>query len=323
MRFVQLVLLLFFACESHAQTWSWVSAGGTSGKDFGTGIASGPEGHVLVTGHFDGRQSPFTLDDGEGDNVELFGADFSDVFIARFDQDGRLIWVRSAGGFSSNEPLAISVDGSGQALIVGKHRGTMTFGEGERSVDIAPLGLLEMFVAKYDIHGDLLWAQGAGSPLDDAANAVGVDISDNVYVAGNFGDAIKLGQGDQEVIFPSRGSSDIFIAKYDPQGTLLWAQGAGGNQFDTATALSVDGREALYVAGSFRGEAFFGQGTARVTVTSPGDASDHVFLARYALSGDLEWVRALRGTGSDMVHSIAVGSDGAVYITGQFLGDLS
>ena len=50
-----------------------------------------------------------------------------------------------------------------------------------------------------------------------------------------------------------RVTTDVFVAKYAPDGTLLWATSAGGSSYDdTGRGIATDPRGNSYVTGEFR-----------------------------------------------------------------------
>ncbi|MBI3656974.1 MAG: SBBP repeat-containing protein [Acidobacteria bacterium] len=59
----------------------------------------------------------------------------------------------------------------------------------------------------------------------------------------------------------SSGREDIFLAKYDAAGNVLWARRAGGSDDDLANGVAVDGSGNAYVTGFFDGTATFGTTT--------------------------------------------------------------
>ena len=56
---------------------------------------------------------------------------YGDVFIAKYDADGALIWAKKAGGSSREEGFSIACDGSGNSIITGYFGETVTFAAGE------------------------------------------------------------------------------------------------------------------------------------------------------------------------------------------------
>lgn len=142
------------------------------------------------------------------------------------------------------------------------------------------------------------------------------DTSGNVYVAGSFSsEEMKLqvfkdaasGNGaaaeaaNQTRTLRSAGGTDLFLAKYDPQGTLIWARSAGGAGNEAATGLALDPAGNIYVTGFFSASADIG-GTVLNTslpsisgagaVTGPGAQSD-LFVAMLSPSGVWRWAKRL------------------------------
>ena len=76
---------------------------------------------------------------------------------------------------------------------------------------------------------DLVWAKRAGGPATSPAIGIAVDGSGNSYVTGLFGGSATFGPGEtNETTLTSAGSFEIFVAKYDASGELVWAKRAGG-----------------------------------------------------------------------------------------------
>src|SRR5437879_2351500 len=72
------------------------------------------------------------------------------------------------------------------------------------------------------------WVSQAGSSFDDYSRGIAVDAAGNSYVTGAFHDVATF--GDTSLI--SSGGYDIFVAKYDNAGKVLWAQQAGSSLYD-------------------------------------------------------------------------------------------
>jgi hypothetical protein len=76
----------------------------------------------------------------------------------------------------------------------------------------------------------------------------------------------------------SAGSLDVFVAQYDPEGTLAWATQAGGVGDDEGFSVSTLPEGNAFVTGYFMGEATF-DGT---TLTSTGGLD--IFVAKFEAS---------------------------------------
>ena len=199
-----------------------------------------------------------------------------------------IVWAKRAGGTGSDSGLGIAVDGSGNSYVTGDFRDSATFGPGETNETTLISGAgpfdFDIFVAKYDASGELVWAKRAGGTGDfdiDQGRGIAVDGSGNSYVTGLFEGSATFGPGESNETTltsvgpspsPSGGDSfDIFVAKYDASGALVWAKRAGGTGFDEGLGIAVDGSGNSYVTGGFVGSATFGPGeTNETTLTSAG-----------------------------------------------------
>src|SRR5438552_16412967 len=72
------------------------------------------------------------------------------------------------------------------------------------------------------------WAARAGGSGDDFSRGIAVDKAGNSYVTGSFHDVATFG----DYTLTGGSTYDIFAAKYDSTGNLLWANQAGGNLSD-------------------------------------------------------------------------------------------
>jgi hypothetical protein len=84
----------------------------------------------------------------------------------------------------------------------------------------------------------------------------------------------------------SIGNYDIFVAKYNKSGTLLWLQQAGGRDFDMANIISSDTLGNVYITGYFTGACFFDNYVVK------SRAQRNAFSAKYSKDGKFQWVKA-------------------------------
>jgi hypothetical protein len=102
--------------------------------------------------------------------------------------------------------------------------------------------------------GELVWDAAAGSLLNDYAFDAAFDGAGNLIVVGNFAGTIDFGGGS----LTSAGGDDLFIAKYDPTGALLWSKRFGGADDQQVFAVAIDAADAIVVTGRFKGTLTFG-----------------------------------------------------------------
>lgn len=146
----------------------------------------------------------------------------------------------------------------------------------------------------------------------DAAIDVAVDAT---------GNAIIVGQTESED-FPTKnalrssfeGSQEAFVAKFDPDGDLVFSTFLGGDEADSAAAVAVDSSGAIYVAG-LTGSPDFPIKDAAQPI--PGGAAD-AFVTKISADGSqIVYSTRLGGSGTDRVRDLAVDALGRAYVTGE------
>jgi len=278
-----------------------ISAGGVK-KEESEGIAVDHAGNCYVTGFFYGsmRFGEFFLT-SSGQN---------DMFLAKIDSDGNVIWAKSAGGQDYGGGLAIATDKSGDIYVSGYFSGDFYFG----NVRLVSAGGSDIFLAKFDTDGNLKWAKRNGGTGWEGGYGVAADEAGNVYVTGGFQstamfDSLKL---------ISAGGSDIFLAKYDWHGNVLWAvSGASIQDFEFGYDASVDTAGNIYITGCFKNTVRFDS----VLLIGAGDYD--AFIAKYDSTGNLIWATRAGGPTGDYGYGIAVDRSDNIYVSGQFTATAS
>ena len=107
------------------------------------------------------------------------------------------------------------------------------------------------FVAKYDRSGALVWAKPAGGTSFDGGQGIATDSAGNSYVIGRLKPA-TFGPGEvNQTTLTAGENGDIFVAKYNLSGTLVWARCAGGTGFSFSRESRIDGAGDAYISGHF------------------------------------------------------------------------
>jgi len=101
---------------------------------------------------------------------------------------------------------------------------------------------------------EFMWASGAGGIGSDSGRGIAVDRNGDCYVTGWFSGTATFGSKR----LTSVGQFDIFVAKYDGAGSLLWVRQAGGGTYNEGDAIAFDSGDNCYVTGYFTGIANFG-----------------------------------------------------------------
>ncbi|WP_437937630.1 nucleotide-binding protein [Sorangium sp. So ce341] len=279
-----------------------------SPSSFASAVAVDADGSILLAGGF---RDPIDL--GGGPLMNPFsGLQIS--FVAKFDASGNHLWSRAASGDERHFPRAIAADGAGDVLVSGSFEGSLDFSGGASPL-VSTGGLFDedIFVSKLDASGDHLWSKAFGTAELDRGEGLAVDGAGNIVLAG-FSLGAGLDFGGRPL--PSAGSSDIFVAKLDPDGHHVWSRSYGDPGSQNASAVAVDPWGNVLVTGGFAGSVNFGGGPRR----SAGD--NDAFVLKLDPRGRHVWSRRLGGALRQDGTAIAADADGNVAVGGFFRGAL-
>ncbi len=294
----------------------WAKQAGDEGIADASGVAAYAGGGAVVTGNFD---STITFDRGLATQTTLTTAGQRDMFVAKLNADGTVAWAKVGGGTQYDYGLAVASLADGGAVVTGYFQGSAIFGEGDNQVTLTSAGAEDIFVAKYAADGSLSWTRSAGGTGGDQGFGVGAYADGSVVISGYFSGTATFDLAEEPVTITSVGANDIFVAKYDSAGSLVWAKRAGGTGTDLAYgAASFTGGGAV-ISGTFTGTARFGAGeTNQTDLISAGDMD--AFVAQYNSNGTLAWAKRGGATVADEGLACAAFSDGGAVTTGYYTG---
>lgn len=277
--------------------------------NYGRGIATDNSGNYYVAGHFQG-QIKFTTGD-----AAITSQGGSDVFIAKFNSAGGLVWKAFVGSVNGEAVADLEIDASGNVYIVGYCSNQMTVYPSSGSAQTINAPYYGVFVLKLNTNGGWGWVQTfTASTINDIA----LDGSGNPHVAGSFLGTTTIGG---TTLTSVSGSYDAYVAKMNTSnGTVTWAFAEGGNQTDEAGGLAVDNSGNVFVTGWYNGTAYFGVNPSGESLTARGNSGySDIFVAKYNSLGSWIWVRTAGGPNQDKGRRIAVNTAGTeVYLVGEF-----
>lgn len=279
----------------------WMTPMSGKGTDTALGLSMDTAGtNLWVAGKF-GKTVPFG-------GTSLTSAGSHDLFVARLDPDsGKIKWAVRGGGVLSDVAHAVAVDKSGNAFVTGYFQTKAIFGT--FTLESSGQDDYDVFVAKIAAaSGKFEWAFGGGSAAHDEAKDLALDSKGNVYVTGYYkGPAVF---GSKSVQHHQGG--DLFVAKLDTNGKFLWVTSSSGSLSEQGSAIAVDGKDRVVVAGYHQGTTTLGG----KTVKSAGGRD--AFVASLDTSGETLWVVSGGGTKDDEALGLALDTAGRPVITGYF-----
>ncbi|MEP7237892.1 MAG: gliding motility-associated C-terminal domain-containing protein [Ferruginibacter sp.] len=166
--------------------------------------------HIYITGHFDGSAD---FDPGTGTQLLTSPVDDDDIFVAKYDLNFNLVWVKQIGGPSFQKVFDIDADAADNIYITGHYNGTADFDPGPADHSLTATGDPDVFVLKLNPAGEFVWVAQATGSFFGSGYSLKVDRSNNIYVGGTFEGTKDFDAGPDEVKRTSAGQSEIFVYK--------------------------------------------------------------------------------------------------------------
>jgi hypothetical protein len=214
----------------------------------------------------------------------ILQSDSQAMFIVKYDTSGNVVWAQKAEGIESDGFYA-AADLTGNLIINGSFIGdTLAIG----SVRLINAGGKDIFVAKFDPSGNVIWAKSAGGVSHDWGRGVAADNLGNVFITGSF--------YGPDIAFDTiniSGNGDIFIAKYDRSGNVLWVNIVHGNLGAEATAIASDSQGNVLIAGNtwsqlinFNNNFFLNPDFHQSMIIAEYDSTGYFLWAKIVIGGN-------------------------------------
>lgn len=300
----------------------WVRTWGDVGGEFVHALGLDSEGNSYVAGLYLGS---FLVDEEILENASPESS-VSNSSLTKYDPNGNLLWSRriGTGGFSIIS--GIGFDENDNVYLAGmfQHEGEYVM-EGPVEFDFADSNFIPetdstggSFLCKIDPACNLIWFESWSLENAGSAGCFTIGEDQNVYLIGTSGVNVVEDEDNPECegscpVFQSASTS---IRAFDQEGNLIWDRTIWDDSSVVPESIITDNQGNLYITGFFTQTVDFNPGTPDSEHTSNGDRD--VFLCKYSIDGDFQWVRTWGGEETDYGLHLGLDSTGMVYVLGSF-----
>lgn len=228
-------------------------------------------------------------------------------------------WGKQFGGDGDDVVRNMVVDNEGNTYITGYFWYTIVFSTEPNEISITSNGFSDIFLAKVNKDGDVVWAKNFGGNDNDYANGISLDAEGNILLTGAFQQTANFNPSGGGGVLTSNGVQDIFVLKLNPEGNFIWVKGFGSSNYEESESVSYDAAGNIYLAGYFFSEIDFDPSSAEYIMT-PTSTSGNGFIMKMNGLGEFEWAKQIGGTDSAYTKFIKVMENGEIYVLGSYTG---
>ncbi len=201
-------------------------------------------------------------------------------------------WGKQIGTKSEDFGKSIALDNSGNIFISGWTKDSLCG---------KALGEHDVFLYKLKSNGKEIWKCQLGTPQDELAQEIAVDMNGNCFITG--GTKGNLGGKNS-------GDNDIFLIKVGSNGNTIWNRQIGTEKEDIGQYLEIDKEGNIFLTGSTKGN-----------LSSKNKGAKDVFILKYDINGELIFKTQFGDSRSDVGRGISFDKDGNIYVCGITGGD--
>jgi len=228
----------------------WATYYGGNGEDAANGIATDVSGNVIIAG--DTRSSDLAVTAGafQG-SLNIAGVPYKrhDAFVAKFDANGNRLWASYYGGDDMDFGNGVATNVNADIIITGETKSanfSVSAGAAQGSLNPAGAPVQDAFIIKFDASGNRLWATYFGGDGYDTGHDIALDSGSNIVITGETSSTVfPVTPGCNQPSFG--GGVDIFIAKFNSGGALLWATYQGISYQDYVPSCAIDQNDNIYI----------------------------------------------------------------------------
>lgn len=203
------------------------------------------------------------------------GSGGNDAIMIRTTPFGDILWAKAYGS-AGNESFPITAPfGDNAVLVAGSTQ------------SVSESGLPEGFVAAIDIDGEVLWTTCMGGELDDKVRDIKV-LDDGGFLLTGMTNSFGEVQ-----------SYDLFLNRFDSEGTMLWSKVYGTDMYDVPLAVEANDEGEIFVWGHQSGDQTVGYDAFLLKTDSEGN---ELWNNRYSLElNELAWDLAMLPDGNIII----------------------
>jgi len=290
----------------------WGTYYGGDQYDYFTGVAVDSRDNIYAIGYTQSTSQIATT----GAHQTTYN-DNNDCVLAKFNNQGRMVWATYYGGSEPDYPYGVLVTSDDDAIFAGVTSSTASIATAGSYQSSYGGGPADGFMIKFNPSGVRQWGSYYGGSEIDLIYGIAMDSSKNFIIAGRTQsqNAIASSNGFQNY---KESNVDGFVVKFDSSMVRVWGTYFGGPEpsgQEAVTAVAADRIGNVMITG-------YTPCTYSITndkghQESYGGGNYDAFVAKFYPNGQLHWSSYYGGSDEDFGRAIATYGNGNIYLLGN------
>jgi hypothetical protein len=255
----------------------WTKTFGGHGTDVATSAIATSDGGYIVAGYTNSIDGFTAVSHGGYDG-----------WVMKLSSKGDVIWETTLGGTFDDKAFCLTASPDGGCVFGGV---TYSNDGNVSGLHAAPNTTADIWAAKVDGSGNVVWSKALGGAYEEAAYAI-TTAADGGYALTGYttsidGDMTNAGHA---------GASDVMVMKLTGSGSVTWAKAFGGDKYESAGAICTT-RDGGFVVAGYTGSSSIGD-------VGKNNGMYDGWLLKVKANGDTAWTRVLGGAANDGLTSV-------------------
>lgn len=288
----------------------WFSYFGGDHFDFANDVSCDQNGNIIMTGW---TQSSTNIATNGVTRPNFSGNE--DVYIAKFDIAGQLVWSTYYGDTEAERGLQVDTDSANNIFVGGWAQSANNFSTPNSHQPVYGGGTSDGFIIKLDDSGRVLWATYYGGDQNEYIDAMRVNNQGDIIVGGSSNSSSGMSTLNAYQSQKS-GDFDIVLSKFSSNGIQDWGTYFGGSQYENIYGMTVSPSGDIKIIGFALSDNLSTSGAYQLMRNGNFD----LIITTFSEAGTLIKSSYFGGQLADFGYGVAQDDNGNIYIAGSTNG---
>lgn len=273
--------------------------------DFGVDIQLDNNEYVVILGNYSDEIS-FEENNPNAVLALQNSSAYAEAFITKFNKDGNFIWAKKLTTTENSYIHELAFDTDNNYYFNGNFQEEIDLDPSQNDLILTNQQHGQEFILTLNEDGEYL-----RHISHKRANFKSIDIYNNtLYTAGTFSDSVSFDNGG--IWFYGTPSPDLFISKFDLDGTFQEANVFGGNGSEHVNCIRVSPNGNIILIGSFEDTCNFSIDGGITERTAYGNSD--AFVVSYDQNNSINWIKQLGGNSEDHGLSVSINNTDEILV---------